>query len=1169
MAVIFFMSALFADAQQSLTAVDDHATTGPMQKVRVNVLANDILTCSDYTLNVLTTLDPTVQGTATVESGGFIEFSPSLACRGTTVTIIYGLTCNGVQVTANLVIDVSLYNRPVNIIDPTLECYEEMETDITFGIHKKYSTTITGSGDNYIDGYQLPLVGDLNGDGKPEIVAMGVNSLGTGYDIRTRYINIYDGQTGARLVQYDYTTAMNVSGYHRPPAMLALADLDNDGYGEIVMAHDGGNVMAYKLDLNASGAITNIHLWWTGRDQNNAIVSHKAPVSSSSDYDHAMPYIADLDGDGIPEVIVYNKIFHGATGRLIMSWLGASENYTQSCYSTSTNGCGLNAENYSSPLSSDNAIELRGRPMIGRRPGSSTYSSHFIAVPAIADIDGDGQQEIITGSYIYKFNISDKSDHRNNSYRTIHGPLTATVHENLTNNTATTTYNFSDGFTRVADIDGDGNLDIIVAVFGNDGGTNCKIVVYVWDMNDLNNVKACVSFRGNGGDGANFSVPFIGDINGKPDGWDGAGWTRKLPEICLVTGAVWIDRNSTGINTTNNTQRTGIKFHPLTDEKIRRGAIDGTSSSDNTTNAPGWNSNNVSNNYRRFNINRSNSMEGHIIGLTWDASASAIEDKLKLSWGMEHDDNSCNTGITLFDFDNNNTADLCYRDEATLRVISPARAGNDYVVVTETETTSGSAVMFSTSCRTGTGFEAPIIADVNMDASADIIVTNSNSSSASRAWIDVFEYVGAKWAPAPPVWNQGMYDPTQVREDLKINARPIPMLTPYVKNGETIYPYNGSWMQVPIVRDGENYVPVVRYPDAVLQNVEVIVFSSPSPGATVTLEIFNNGTATLADNTPISFYNGGVTGLTIEQGATLISTQNLGVDLFPNEKVTKTFTVNGSLNNCLIWVRVMANTAGFPPPEFDDCDLSNNTFAGIDCPYLSYSIQASSTVICGVNGVVTLKAIPGETPHYAPTYQWYRNEMVIPGETNQIYFATEPGTYKCYVTEDICREYSSSVTITKDFNLGLPVPDVTTQPSDGKLCVGGTVLLHVNNFNQYSGASYIWVKDGMPFDTASVYYISVPHVKIPSGQEEGNYQVYVVKDGCGVLSLKDSIWRSTDEAAVPVISKTPADAVICGDNGSVLLQITNLNEMTGSSFQWYKDGSPIQSETDFYYFATA
>ncbi|MDR2407420.1 MAG: Ig-like domain-containing protein [Bacteroidales bacterium] len=782
--------------------------------------------------------------------------------------------------------------------------------------------------------------------------------------------------------------------------------------------------------------------------------------------------------------------------------------------------------------------------MTGRRPtNEDPYTDNYLAVPAIVDIDGDGKLEIITGNRIHKFNISDTLDHRNNTYTTMEGPVSVTVPEGKGNGT----YYLNDGYTRVADIDGDGVLDIIVVCSGDYAHDDDKIIVYVWDTIHPGSVKACVSFGGDTRHGS-FSIPFIGDINGKLDGWNGSDWTKKLPEICILSGGVYINRaNTVG-------DRTGIKFHPKSDVNLRRGA-----------GSNGWDNNDNTTANRRFNRGIGSGFEGHIIGLTWDDSATLVEEKLKISWGMEHADASDQTGLTLFDFDNNNTADLCYRDEKTLRVISPGKSQRDYVELNENTTSPNTSVMFSTPVYSGTAFEYPVIADVNMDGSADIVVTNTGitNNQYSGGWVEVYEYVGTKWAPCPPVWNQGMYDPTMVREDLKINARPIPMLTAYTKNNKTVYPYNGSWMQVPIVSNEQDFVPVVRQPDAVLRNVRVNIRTTE-----VTVDIFNNGTATLAANTPISFYNGGTSGLPIESSS-FIKFENLGVDVFPNTKITQTYTISGdNYNNCLIWVRVMANNNEFPALGFDDCDLSNNTFAGIDCPYLNYSVEASSTVICGNNSVVRLKAIEGETPHYTPIYQWYKDEMIIQGANSQIYFATTPGSYKCYVIENVCRGYSSSVTITGNNDLSLTTPNLVTLPANGKLCVNGNVMMKVNNFTDYTGATYIWLKDDMPFDTTTLHYINIPHSGIPAGQEEGVYQVFVMSNGCSSLSNKDSIHKSTNEAVIPSITKKPTDAVICGNNGSVLLQITNLSEMKGSTFQWYRDAVLISGATDYYYFAT-
>jgi hypothetical protein len=609
-----------------------------------------------------------------------------------------------------------------------------------------------------------------------------------------------------------------------------------------------------------------------------------------------------------------------------------------------------------------------------------------LSAPAIVDIDGDGKQEIITGNRIHKFRFNSLSDHTQNTYTTIEGPKFVTVPEEKSN---ATYYYLSDGFTRVADIDGDGKPDIIVVTFGNSGVMPVKIVVYVWDLNDLNNVKACVSF-GSEGEYGKFSIPFIGDINGKLDGYDGSNWTRKLPEICILGGGLYINRANTIAN------RTGVSIHP------KSSGLSG-------------------------KFNNTPSVGGHIIGLTWDDNATTVETKLKVSWGMEHTDRSDNTGITLFDFDNNNTADLCYRDETTLRIISPARSGKDYVTLGE-GVSENSSVMFTKPVYSGTAFEYPVIADVNLDGSADIVVTNigSHNTSTSRGWIEVYEYKGQKWAPCPPVWNQGMYDPTQVREDLKINARPISMLTEFEKGGEIIRPYNGSWMQTPITREGDDFVPVVRKPDAILTNMTVSVISATV--TKVTLTIRNDGSASISASTPIAFYDAGTDGKDLNNGATtLIGTQPVGVDIFPDEKVTVEYTIGGNFNDHLIWAQVMDNGSKIIPANgYDDCNITNNTLSGIDCPYLKYTVAASpDSVLCGTADNALLTATPNEAPHHTTqTYQWYRNDVLIPGATLQTYTATLTGEYKCFVTDNICRGFSTVKTITR--NIPTAVDDYIT-----------------------------------------------------------------------------------------------------------------------------------------------
>ena len=1079
--LFFSFIATNAFSQVALITVDDYAKTGPLRKVRVNVVLNDILPSYEYTLQILSALDPITQGITELD-GDYVIFTPGINCRGVTVPVEYKVNCAGQEETAMVYIEVTMYNTPLNVVPENLTCIVDMPANIPFGIKEKFRTAYSSG--YFIDGLTSPMVADLNGDGKPEIIALGVTatSLGAGAALNGKYLNIYNGQTGDLLIRYDLVGGTgNFSmgaPYHRAPSLLAIADLDGDGTGEIVVAQTNGKIYALKPIYNGT-AITGMTKMWDGH-ANGTVIDFRAPRTANFVY--PQPYIIDLNGDGIPEVIVYNKVFNGQTGALLMSWQGAAPTIPVPSSITSTSG--LTWVNSTTPTTQTNANNIKNVAMTGRRPGNGTYSDNDLNVMAVVDIDGDGLQEIITGNRIYKIQINSLSDHTLNTYTTIEGPVSVDLTENP-NGTKTTHY-LTDGLTRVADIDGDGNLDIIVTTFANNGNLDVKILVYVWDLQNPSQVKAANTYWSDGTHG-NFSIPFIGDINGKDDGWDGTEYTKKLPEICIVSGAVYINR------VTGNGGRTGIKFHPMTDEKIRQG----TAGSSGT--AAGWDNNQASNSNRRFNRGISNG--GHIIGLTYDAQAADVEDRLKLSWGMEHTDSSDNTGITLFDFDNDGAKDLCYRDETDLRVISPKRGnngiGSDYVTASEDVNTPGTSIMFRTACYSGTGFEYPTIADVNMDGSANIIVTqnaNSRRNSAAAGFIRVFEYSGHKWSPCPPVWNQSLYNPLHINEDLTVPARPQSMLTTYTDGaGNTITPYNGVWIQQPIVKEGEDYSPVVRLPDALFSSMEVTVQTSTT--TQVIISLYNNGTATVSASTPLSFYNGGTTGNPIA-GSALLNTVELGIDLFPGEIVTQTHILSGNFNNCLIWARIMDNGTDFPAVGYDDCDLSNNAISGIDCPYLQVMTTVYPfNVICGVGGMVKLSvtAMDGSAfPfNYTPIFQWYKDYNPVPLATDSVYYATEAGVYSCRITDGICikQTQSETITISQDCHR-FTVNDEDYIFMMGKRYCDGVRDFKLEAFPKSTLVTVVWKING----TVLTDYTNL-NIAYANGLTDGRYDVEMIANG--------------------------------------------------------------------------
>jgi hypothetical protein len=191
------------------------------------------------------------------------------------------------QVTANGI----KYDHPQNIKDD-VSCMTDMPP-VKFAVTQKiYNNKVK------VDGFSIPLVGDLNGDGKPEITGLGVIRH-TGQDVTEldaagKSIVIYDGQTGDVILNFELNTLgpnkfKDNYGYgtengfqlrweprHNSYCHLAIADLDCDGIGEIVVAETGsGKVYALKPVLGQGKQITNLTKFWeTG-------VSHRHPYSET------------------------------------------------------------------------------------------------------------------------------------------------------------------------------------------------------------------------------------------------------------------------------------------------------------------------------------------------------------------------------------------------------------------------------------------------------------------------------------------------------------------------------------------------------------------------------------------------------------------------------------------------------------------------------------------------------------------------------------------------------------------------------------------------------------------------------------------------------------------------------------------------------------------------
>ena len=355
--------------------------------------------------------------------------------------------------------------------------------------------------DNQI-GSGSPVIGDIDGDSVSEILIPTCNFAGEGGVLALNS----DGTLKWKYETGDYGT------YATPP----LADIDGDGkletifpsYGGKIVAVDDGGTQMWVIDTASYGTlsvIADIITYDVGLEVVAGVSSKtfllkasdgtqiwEAPYGMRSD-----PAIADLDGDGKPEIVFAawaNVVaLNGEDGSLL--WTAGSGQFQGTCSILGDiNGDGKPevavGNRYPKALyvfSGSDGTELWNYAVVGR-----CFSA------AVADFNGDGYDDVVTTatkadgveSYVYLLDVKNKtllwqhnivgkkyySTERSPSIADVNGDgtpdvLIAGLSQNLyalsgidgSEIWTIATNDPSAGVPAVGDLDGDGGMEIVVS----------------------------------------------------------------------------------------------------------------------------------------------------------------------------------------------------------------------------------------------------------------------------------------------------------------------------------------------------------------------------------------------------------------------------------------------------------------------------------------------------------------------------------------------------------------------------------------------------------------------------------------------------------------------------------------------------------------------------------
>ena len=165
-------------------------------------------------------------------------------------------------------------------------------------------------------------------------------------------------------------------------------------------------------------------------------------------------------------------------------------------------------------------------------------------------------------------------------------------------------------------------------------------------------------------------------------------------------------------------------------------------------------------------------------------------------WSLPIDEDSYSNTATLFDFNNDGKNELVYTDNSNLLVFDLSTAPPSEISKID--------------CGEITIMQVPIVADIDNDGSAEIVVTGkAGGYMQASTKLKVFKSSTEPWRAARKVWNQYMYHVTNVNEDLTIPTFCFNTASVFTETNGTIRrPYNNFLQQAGyITPTGEPYNP--------------------------------------------------------------------------------------------------------------------------------------------------------------------------------------------------------------------------------------------------------------------------------------------------------------------------------------------------------------------------
>ena len=271
----------------------------------------------------------------------------------------------------------------------------------------------------------------------------------------------------------------------------------------------------------------------------------------------------------------------------------------------------------------------------------------------------------------------------------------------------------------------------------------------------------------------------------------------------------------------------------------------------------------------------------------------AITDPLELFfWTRDTIDcSSAQTGSSVFDFNGDDRAEVLYADEHRFFIFEGATG----------------EILFETCNTNGTIQEQPIVADVDADGQADIVVVANaryrlclDDPSRSVSGVRVFGSRDGDWVRTRRVWNQHAYHITNIGEDGRVPREEAP-----------------NWADPEL-----NDFRLNRQPGNALAAADVVVGLAPQcvGGFGIVATVRNLGEAVLPPGARVRLYRGPLTPGVVPPDAALLGTAFTTRSLYPAQAEELVFALpEADARPILFDGTERAHAIADVPPEVREC----------------------------------------------------------------------------------------------------------------------------------------------------------------------------------------------------------------------------------------------------------